>query len=87
MLWMIVLSLKIYLLLELYYLQVHLFCKILFYIFSFLSYVIYNSLGIEVLTDEINSNSFETNLLLSGVYYLQLRGAIKSPFQKLIIQK
>ncbi len=52
-----------------------------------LSYVIYNSLGIEVLTDEINSNSFETNLLLSGVYYLQLRGAIKSPFQKLIIQK
>ena len=52
-----------------------------------LSYVVYNSLGLEILTGVLKNNSFETNLLPSGVYYVQLRGESKSPFQKLIIQK
>ena len=51
------------------------------------SYVVYNSLGLEILTGVLKNNSFETNLLPSGVYYVQLRGESKSPFQKLIIQK
>ena len=52
-----------------------------------LSFVVYNSLGLEILTGVLKNNSFETNLLPSGVYYVQLRGESKSPFQKLIIQK
>ena len=52
-----------------------------------LSFVVYNSLGLEILTGVLKNNSFETNLLTSGVYYVQLRGESKSPFQKLIIQK
>jgi hypothetical protein len=52
-----------------------------------LSFVVYNSLGLEILTSVLKNNSFETNLLPSGVYYVQLRGESKSPFQKLIIQK
>lgn len=51
------------------------------------SYVVYNSLGLEILTGVLKNNSIETNLLTSGVYYVQLRGESKSPFQKLIIQK
>ena len=51
------------------------------------SYVVYNSLGLEILTGVLKNNSFETNLLSSGVYYVQFRGESKSPFQKLIIQK
>jgi hypothetical protein len=52
-----------------------------------LSFVVYNSLGLEILTGVLKNNSFETNLLPSGVYYVQLKGESKSPFQKLIIQK
>ena len=51
------------------------------------SYVVYNSLGLDISTGVLKNNSFETNLLPSGVYYVQLRGESKSPFQKLIIQK